>query len=133
VAYLSTYPPRECGIASFTKDLLDAIDELRGHHSSKVIAVNEKGAIYSYDKRVKWIIERDCIDDYIQAANYVNSSSAEMVNIQHEFGLFGGDFGEYLNYFMDNVKKPVITTLHTVQKALSQKSSGSFEESAAKK
>ena len=121
VAYLSTYSPRECGIATFTKDLLDAIDELSGHHSSKVIAINEKGAIYGYDKRVKWIIERDCIDDYIQATNYVNSSTAELVNIQHEFGLFGGDFGGYINYFLDNVKKPVITTLHTVQKGFEPK------------
>lgn len=121
VAYLSTYPPRECGIATFTKDLLDAIDELGGCHSSKVIAVNDKGAIYNYDKRVKCIIERDCIDDYIQAANYVNSSSIDIVNIQHEFGLFGGDCGEYIDYFLENVKKPVITTLHTVQKEFDPK------------
>jgi len=116
VAYLSSYPPRECGIASFTKDLLDAIDELGEHRSSKVIAINEEGAIYDYDKKVKFTIERNHIDDYIQAANYVNNSSIDIVNIQHEFGLFGGDYGDYINYFMESIKKPLIVTLHTVQK-----------------
>lgn len=116
VGYLSTYPPRECGIASFTKDLLDAIDELGEHRSSKVIAINEEGAIYDYDKKVKFTIERNHIDDYIQAANYVNNSSIDIVNIQHEFGLFGGDYGDYINYFMERIKKPLIVTLHTVQK-----------------
>jgi glycosyltransferase involved in cell wall biosynthesis len=115
IAYLSTYPPRECGIATFTKDLLDAVDELSEFKPPRVIAVNEKGAIYHYDKRVKWVIERDSVDDYLQAASYVNSSNVDLVNLQHEFGLFGGDYGEYINYFLDNLKKPVITTLHTVQ------------------
>jgi glycosyltransferase involved in cell wall biosynthesis len=80
-----------------------------------VIAVNEKGAIYHYDKRVKWAIERDSVDDYLQAASYVNASNVDLVNLQHEFGLFGGDYGEYINYFLENLKKPVVTTLHTVQ------------------
>lgn len=115
VAYLSTYPPRECGIATFTKDLLDAADELNELKPSVVIALNEKETIYNYGKRVKWQIERDCVDDYIQAARYVNSSDVDLVNIQHEFGLFGGENGDYVNHFLDNIEKPIVTTLHTVQ------------------
>ncbi len=115
VAYLSTYPPRECGIATFTKDLLDAIAEFKELRPPAVIAVNEKETIYNYNRRVKWQIERDSVDDYIQAARYVSSSNVDLVNLQHEFGLFGGDYGEYINYFLNNVKKPVVTTLHTVQ------------------
>jgi glycosyltransferase involved in cell wall biosynthesis len=115
VAYLSTYPPRECGIATFTKDLLDAIDGLKELRPPAVIAVNEKETIYNYDRRVKWQIERDSIDDYVQAARYVNSSNLDLVNLQHEFGLFGGDYGEHINHFLDNVEKPVVITLHTVQ------------------
>jgi glycosyltransferase involved in cell wall biosynthesis len=115
VAYLSTYPPRECGIATFTKDLLDAIDGLKELRPPAVIAVNEKETIYNYDRRVKWQIERDSIDDYVQAARYVNSSNLDLVNLQHEFGLFGGDYGEHISHFLDNVEKPVVTTLHTVQ------------------
>ena len=115
VAYLSTYPPRECGIATFTKDLLDAIDGLNKLRRPAVIAVNEKETIYNYDRRVKWQIEQDSVDDYIQAARYVSSSDVDLVNLQHEFGLFGGDYGEYINHFLDNVEKPIVTTLHTVQ------------------
>ena len=120
VAYLSTYPPRECGIATFTKDLVDAIDELNEFKSS-VVAVNEKGAIYDYDRRVKWSVERDSVEDYVEAANYINFSNIQLVNLQHEFGLFGGDYGEHIRAFFENVKKPVVTTLHTVQSDFSQK------------
>ncbi len=115
VAYLSTYPPRECGIATFTKDLLEAVEGLNEVRRPVVIAVNEEETIYNYDRRVKWQIERDAVDDYVQAARYVNSSDVDLVNLQHEYGLFGGDYGEYINHFLDNVEKPVVTTLHTVQ------------------
>jgi glycosyltransferase involved in cell wall biosynthesis len=111
---LSTYPPRECGIANFTKDLIDSMSDLEGFKHS-IIAINEKGAIYDYDRHVKWIIDRDNAEDYVKAAEYVNSSNIELVVIQHEFGLYGGDGGENIKLFLENVKKPVITTLHTVQ------------------
>jgi glycosyltransferase involved in cell wall biosynthesis len=114
VGYVSTYPPRECGIANFTKDLIDSIFDVDGLKSS-VIAINEKGALYNYDRRVKWTINRDNAQDYVKAAEYVNSSNIQLLIVQHEFGLYGGDYGEYIKLFLDNVKKPVITTLHTVQ------------------
>jgi len=114
IGYFSTYPPRECGIANFTKDLIDAIYDLNGFKHS-VIAINEKGALYDYDKRVKLTIDRDDAEDYIKAAEYVNSSNIQVLIVQHEFGLYGGDYGENIKLFLDKVKKPVITTLHTVQ------------------
>ncbi|TFH25709.1 glycosyltransferase [Candidatus Bathyarchaeota archaeon] len=114
IGYFSTYPPRECGIANYTKDLIDAISEL-GELKPSIIAINEKGAIYSYDRRVKFVIDRDNAQDYIKAAEYVNSSNIQLLVIQHEFGLYGGDYGEYIKFFLENVKKPIITTLHTVQ------------------
>ena len=120
IGYLSTFPPRECGIANFTKDLIDAIDELDGPKPS-IIAINEKGAIYNYDRRVKWDIDRDNAEDYVQAAKYVNSSNIQLLIIQHEFGLFGGDYGEHIRFFLENVKKPVIITLHTMQPNFDQK------------
>jgi len=92
IAYVTTYPPRECGIANFTKDLIDAMDELREFSPSVVIAINEEGATYNYDRRVKFQIERDSVGGYVQATHYVNLSKANLVNLQHEFGLFGGDF-----------------------------------------
>jgi polysaccharide biosynthesis protein PslF len=120
IGFLSTYPPRECGIAHFTKDLIDSAAEL-GELKSSVIAINEKGAIYEYDRRVRWNINRDDVEDYVKAAEYVNSSKIELLVVQHEFGLFGGDYGEHLRFFLKNVKKPVITTLHTVQPNFDQK------------
>ena len=114
IGYFSTYPPRECGIANFTKDLIDAIGDLGGFKPS-IIAINEKGALYDYDRRVKCVIDRDDAEDYVKAAEYVNSSNIQLLIVQHEFGLYGGDYGEHIKLFLDNVKKPVITTLHTVQ------------------
>jgi glycosyltransferase involved in cell wall biosynthesis len=132
VACLGTYPPRECGIATFTKDLLDAADELNEFRPSVVIALNEKETIYNYDKRVKWQIERDHVEDYVKAALSVNSSHVNLVNIQHEFGLFGGEYGDYLNHFLDNIQKPVVTTLHTVQPDFDSKAQTVLRDIAAK-
>jgi glycosyltransferase involved in cell wall biosynthesis len=114
IGYFSTYPPRECGIANFTKDLSDAIYDLNGFERS-IIAINEKGALYDYGRRVKCKIDRDNAQDFVKAAEYVNSSNIQLLIVQHEFGLYGGDYGEHIKLFLDNVKKPVITTLHTVQ------------------
>jgi len=114
IAYVSTYPPRECGIANFTKDLTDAVDRLHEFRPSVVIAINEKGAIYKYDGRVRFQVERDSLDDYVQAVHYANLSEVSLVNLQHEFGLFGGESGEYINSFLDDLQKPVVTTLHTI-------------------
>jgi glycosyltransferase involved in cell wall biosynthesis len=115
VAYLSSYPPRECGIATFAKDLIDAVDRLNEFEPAMVIAMNEEETIYAYDKKVKGQIERDHVDDYVRAADYINSSKADLVNLQHEFGLFGGEWGEHINSFLEHVQKPVVTTLHTVE------------------
>lgn len=117
---MSTYPPRECGIATFTKDLIDGVDKFIEFKPS-VIAINEKGAIYDYDRRVKSSIESDSVETYVQAADYVNLSNIELVNLQHEFSLFGGECGENIVAFLDEIKKPVVTTLHTVQPNFSQK------------
>ncbi|MDH5770613.1 MAG: glycosyltransferase family 4 protein [Candidatus Bathyarchaeota archaeon] len=114
IAYVSTYPPRECGIANFTKDLIDAIDQLHEFRPSVIIAINEKGATYNYNRRVKFQIERDSIHNYVQAARYANLSKVNLVNLQHEFGLLGGEWGEYINSFLENLQKPVVTTLHTI-------------------
>ncbi len=113
IAYLSSYPPRECGIATFTKDLIDTIEELCGFNPS-VLAINQKGAVYDYEGRVKIEIKRDFKENYIQAAQYINSSCIDLVNLQHEFGLFGGECGEHIKFFFGTLKKPVVTTLHTV-------------------
>lgn len=121
IAYLSTYPPRECGIAIFTKDLIGTMDRLGEFELAIVIAVNEKDTIYAYDRRVRFQIERNSVEDYIRAADYINSSEVNLVSLQHEFGLFGGEWGDYIDSFLEHVRKPIVTTFHTVEPSLGRK------------
>ena len=114
IAYVSSYPPRECGIATFTKDLVKATNQLGIFGNPLVVAINEKEAIYNYDRSVKCQIRRDFPEDYVEVASCINSSKADLVNLQHEFGLFGGVWGEYINLFLEKTQKPVVSTLHTL-------------------
>ena len=115
MCFVSTFYPRKCGIAVFTKDIVDHLDILGEFAPSKVIAVNKREPIDSYEQNVKWQIRQNEEIDYAQVANQVNSSNFDVINIQHEFGIFGGEWGNYLLSFLERIKKPVVTTLHTVQ------------------
>lgn len=114
-SFLSTFPPRKCGIAVFTEDLINAVNRHTDSINSTVIAVDENDSPYHYDERVEWQIRRDNEEDYIKVAEEVNSSDIDVVNIQHEFGIFGGEWGSYILSFLEALKKPVVTTLHTLQ------------------
>ena len=114
VAYISTFPPRECGIATYTNDLVDAISRLYITQSPTIVAINERGGYYNYPSLVGFQIDREEIDSYIEAAEYINRSDIDIVNLQHEYGLFGGAWGEHILTFLERVEKPVVTTLHTV-------------------
>ena len=114
VAFVSTYPPRECGIATYTKDLLDAISGLYVLQSPVVLAINDRGGYYDYGSEVGFQIARELVDSYVEAAEYVNDSDIDIVNLQHEFGLFGGVWGEHIISFLEKLEKPIITTMHTV-------------------
>ena len=116
VAFISTYPPRECGIATFTIHLVDAISTFCSQALSPpaVVALNDKGELYDYETRVKYQIDANELASYEKTADYVNASDIDVVNIQHEYGIFGGEWGEYVNAFLKRIEKPVVTTLHTV-------------------
>lgn len=117
ILYVSSFPPRECGIATFSRDLTDAIDkELSPGIKSKILAMNDNGtSIYNYPRKVIMQINESNIEDYLNVANEINKSKqVKLVNIQHEYGLFGGDWGNYLLPFMELVKKPIVMTFHTV-------------------
>lgn len=113
-AYVSTFPPRRCGLATFTQDLAEAVDGYNCFAPSMVIAVSDGDARYDYDGRVIWEIQQDDVNSYRQAAQYVNRSAIDLVVLQHEFGIFGGNGGEYILEFLSRVQRPVITTLHSV-------------------
>ncbi len=114
VAFISSYRPRQCGIATFTAGLIDSLHVAGGQEFEPVVIAMESGSQLRYDKPVKLRIRKDIKHDYVSAAEYINFSRVDVVCIQHEFGLFGGEGGSYLNLLVKRLKKPVITTLHTV-------------------
>ncbi len=112
VLFVGSYPPRECGIATFTEDIRGAYDLMLGHPSD-VIAITDNGRIYDYPEYVRAEIRRDDRHSYMTAARLANEHPADVVNIQHEYGLFGGEQGDYILDFLAALRKPVIATLHT--------------------
>ena len=114
VAYVSTYPPRECGIATYTDDLVGAVSGLRALKPPAVVAVNDKAGHYDYGIDVHFQIDRDEVESYSEAAEYINKQDINLVNLQHEYGIFGGEWGKHIITFLERLEKPVVTTLHTV-------------------
>jgi len=116
VAYVSTYPPRECGIATYTKHLVDAVAAFctQAVAPPMVAAINDRGGHYDYEFRVNSQIDANDIQSYKKIAQYINASDVDVVNLQHEYGIFGGEWGGYVNEFLQGIEKPIITTLHTV-------------------
>ncbi len=113
VVFISSFPPRKCGIATFTSDLIDSIDlAAKGEFEPLVVAMRSEGN--KYDDPVKFEIRQNVKSDYICAADYINFSHVDIVSVQHEFGLFGGEAGSYLSLLLNRLKAPVITTLHTI-------------------
>ncbi|MBS3168718.1 glycosyltransferase [Candidatus Woesearchaeota archaeon] len=117
VLFMGTYPPRECGIATFTKDLTESINKkLPKKLTTKVLAINKNGTnIYNYPKEVMFQISDNDIQDYIDTAHKLNSEEKiKLVCIQHEFGIFGGEYGDHLLAFLEILNKPVVITFHSV-------------------
>lgn len=112
VAFLSTYPSRKCGIATFTQDLINEICKTKLTDEPYVIAIDDDK--YDYDNRVIFEINQFDRKSYIETAKKVNESDIELLVIEHEYGIFGGESGEYILDFIDNLNIPFITTLHTV-------------------
>lgn len=114
IVLVGNFPPRRCGIATFTYDLEHSVADLIGQERCRVVAMNNTPEGYSYPREVTFEVQQDRVQDYQRAAEYINFSSANLVCLQHEFGIFGGSAGSYLSSLIDNIKKPLVTTLHTV-------------------
>jgi len=117
IVCLSTFPPRQCGIATFTADLTNAIDQMFGPSvKSKIVAMNlTEVSHFPYPDKVILQISQPREEDYVNAANKLNQlKEVKLVNIQHEFGIFGGEYGSHLLLFLKKLQKPVVTTFHTV-------------------
>ena len=101
ITYISTYPPRECGLASFNKNLMNAIrsnfDEEDLGEGGSVVAINPDNLDdYNYSPEVKFVIRQNEPDDYRAAVDVINDSDADICILQHEFGIFGGESGIYI-------------------------------------
>ena len=113
VAYIGTYPPKECGIATFTMDLVNATD-LAGWRSIVVAVDDAKPNDPHPDSKVVETIEKENRADYRYAAQLLSKHGVSLLSIQHEYGIFGGDHGEYVIDLARAARMPVVVTLHTV-------------------
>jgi glycosyltransferase involved in cell wall biosynthesis len=114
VAVIGNYLPRQCGIATFTTDLCDAIDAEYETAQLMAVAVNDPGAHYSYPPRVRFELTEGDPSSYDDAADFLNFSNVDLVCLQHEYGIFGGSAGSHILRLLRRLKMPVVTTLHTV-------------------
>jgi glycosyltransferase involved in cell wall biosynthesis len=114
VAVIGNHLPRQCGIATFTTDLCDAIAVEYGAAGVFVVAVNDPQSRYSYPARVRFEITESDLSSYRAAADFVNSNNVDLACLQHEYGIFGGKSGSHVLRLLQNLKMPVVTTLHTV-------------------
>ena len=113
IAFVGSFPPRKCGIATFTSDLIKGVSAA-GAEKFEPLVVAMSNDKLPYATPVEFEIRPNSKNDYICAADYINFSNVQVISVQHEFGLFGGEAGSYLNLFLHKVKTPIITTLHTV-------------------
>ena len=114
VAFIGPHPPRCCGIATFTDDLHRAVAKDDPDLQAFVVAMTDTGSEYEYPRKVRFEIREDMIRDYDQAAEFLNGADVDIVSLQHEYGIFGGDAGNNILQLLSRLEMPVVTTLHTV-------------------
>jgi glycosyltransferase involved in cell wall biosynthesis len=114
IAFLGDHLPRQCGIATFTSDICDAIAAEFPQCQCIVGAVNDRPEGYDYPARIRFEIDEKELDSYRRAADFLNINNVEIVLVQHEFGIYGGPAGSHLLALLRDVHMPVVTALHTV-------------------
>lgn len=117
LTYISTCPPRACGLATFNKSLINAINInlAQNHPVETVVALNAESINeYDYPDEVKFVIRQQVLDDYTDAADFINNSDTDACILQHEFGIYGGDDGVFVLSLINQVEKPLISIFHTV-------------------
>jgi len=114
VAFIGNHLPRRCGIATFTHDLHRAVSIARPDLETGVVVMTDPGRTYDYPASVRFQIQDKTIDEYVQAAEFLNNERFDVVCLQHEYGIFGGEAGGNITELLSRLEMPVVTTLHTV-------------------
>jgi len=114
VALVGSYVPRQCGIATFTKDLRDAVAAETGERQASVVAIDDNAAGYDYPDEVRFQIPQHKQVEYVSAADLLNVNQIDCVLLQHEYGIYGGKDGSHVLEFARTLRMPIISTLHTV-------------------
>src|ERR1700737_4259823 len=114
IAFLGDHLPRQCGIATFTSDICEAVSMQYPQCQCVVGAVDDRAEGSDYPAQVRFEIDENELDSYRRAADFLNINNVEVVSVQHEFGIYGGPAGSHLLALLRDVHMPVVTTLHTV-------------------
>lgn len=114
IAIIGDYPPRKCGIATFTNDLYQSVTSLYPSVEASVVALNDLEDGYNYPPEVRFEIEEKNVASYQRAADFLNISNIDLVCVQHEFGIYGGAAGSHLLALLRELNMPVVTVFHTV-------------------
>src|SRR5262249_38206220 len=112
VALVATFPPRRCGIATFTADVYAQLVAVPGL-TCDIVSISD-GQESEQHQAVRHVIRQDDLGDYEAVARQLNADGVELVCVQHEFGIFGGAAGDYVLSFLEALECPVAITLHTV-------------------
>ena len=114
VAFIGSYLPRKCGIATFTSDLCRSVATTYPATTCSVLSINDNPVGYDYDSSVRFEIEQQEMSSYQRAADYLNLDGVDVVCLQHEYGIYGGSAGSHILALLADVSAPIVTTLHTV-------------------
>ena len=114
LAFIGNSLPRRCGIATFTTDLQQAVVDSRAELETAIVAMTDHGQAYDYPPIVRLQINDQKLEDYARAADFLNAERFDVVCLQHEFGIFGGEAGNHVTALLSRLTMPIVTTLHTV-------------------
>ncbi len=131
IAFIGNYLPRQCGIATFTTDLCEAVAASYSNTACIALPVNDIEDGYAYPPRVRFEITEKDIDSYHRAADFLNINNVDLVCLQHEYGIFGGRAGSHILALLRELRIPIVTTFHTILRTPNPDQRRVLEEIAA--